>query len=691
MNDSPDSTTDKETVQVLFLPSGRRGRLPKGTTVLGAARYLGADVDSACGGRAICGRCQVLIQSGNFPKEGIVSSPEHVSPPTAAEEKYAKLRDLPAGRRLSCQARLLGDAVIDVPPESQLHRQLVRKEAERQPVDVDPLIRALPVRVEQPQLDAPSSDFTRLAEALAEEWGVHDLIPDPLALPRLQAALRADDWQVTAIIHQPHLDAAPRLIDVRAGVDEALHGLALDIGSTTIAAHLTDLHTGEVIVAKGAMNPQIRFGEDLMSRVSHAMMHEDGAAQMSAAVREAIGALAAEAAAEAGISPDSILDVAVVGNPVMHHLFLGIDPKELGQAPFALAVSEALEMPARDAGLAHGLAPAARLYTLPCIAGHVGADAAAVVLAEAPHEREEITLIVDVGTNAEIILGNRERLLACSSPTGPAFEGAEISHGQRAAPGAIERVRIDRKTLKARYKVIGCDLWSDAEGFEEALRENNIRITGICGSGIIEAVAEMFLAGIISADGRFNTALAETSEHVQARGRSFDYVLRHDEPRIAVSQEDVRAIQLAKAALYAGARLLMDRLGIDAPQRIRLAGAFGAHIDPLYAMVLGMIPDCDLEHVSSAGNAAGTGARMALVNMEKRREVEALVRRIEKIETATEPRFQEHFVAAMAFPHKTAPTPNLSRAIDLPSPAPQAGDARVNASGRPRRRNRRRS
>ncbi len=676
---------DNDTVQVLFLPSGRRGRLPRGTNLLAAARYLGADVDSACGGRAICGRCQVMIQSGNFAKEGIESSSQNVTPPTQAEKKYERLRGLIPGARLACQARLRGDAVIDVPPESQLHRQLVRKDAERRPVDVDPLLRVFPVEVERPSLEAPTSDAWRVSRALAEEWDVHVVRPDPRVLPRLQQALREGEWRVSAVLHQPHLDATPRLVDIRPGHDERLLGLALDIGSTTIAAHLTDLHTGEVLAARGAMNPQIRFGEDLMSRVSHAMMNEDGAARMTHAVREAVNELAARAAAQAGASARDIVDVAVVGNPVMHHLFLGIDPRELGQAPFALAVSEALEMPARDAGL--DLAPGARLYVLPCIAGHVGADAAAVMLAEAPHERDEYTLLVDVGTNAEIILGNRHRLLACSSPTGPAFEGAEITHGQRAAPGAIERVRIDRETLKARYKVIGCDLWSDAEGFEEELREKGLKITGICGSGIIEAVAEMYLAGVIRADGRFNTELAETSPHVRQRGaRGFACVLRAADPEIVITQEDVRAIQLAKAALHAGARLLMDRLGIDAPDRIRLAGAFGAHVDPLYAMVLGMIPDCDLDQVSSAGNAAGTGARMALVSMERRREVEDLVRRVEKVETATEERFQEHFVAAMAFPHASAPMKHLRKAIDLPERAKTAS-----AEKRPRRRaNRRR-
>ncbi|MBM3521068.1 MAG: DUF4445 domain-containing protein, partial [Alphaproteobacteria bacterium] len=305
-------------------------------------------------------------------------------------------------------------------------------------------------------------------------------------------------------------------------------------------------------------------------------------------------------------------------------------------------------------------------YVLPCIAGHVGADTAGVVLSEAPHESDEIMLCVDVGTNAEIVLGSRKRLLACSSPTGPAFEGAQISSGQRAAPGALERIRIDAETLEPRYRVIGCDLWSDEKGFEEAIAATGV--TGICGSGIIEAVAEMYLAGIINQDGLVDGGLAARSPRIEPYKRTFNYVIREGSPRIMVTQNDVRAIQLAKAALYAGVRLLMDKLEIDTVGKIRLAGAFGSHIDVKYAMVLGLIPDCDLARVQSAGNAAGTGARIALLNSKARDEIEALVRRIEKVETAVEPLFQQHFVEAMAIPHKTAAFVNLARVVRLPPP-----------------------
>ncbi len=356
-----------------------------------------------------------------------------------------------------------------------------------------------------------------------------------------------------------------------------------------------------------------------------------------------------------------MLELTAVGNPIMHHLLLGLDPTELGGAPFALTTDEAVRRPASALDL-HAPNPGARVYVLPCIAGHVGADTAGVILSEAPYEQDTVNLLVDVGTNAEIVLGNRDRLLAASSPTGPAFEGAQISGGQRAAPGAIERVRIDPETLEPRFKVIGGERWSDEPGFDMAA------VSGICGSGIIEVVAEMLLAGIISTDGVIDGGLTGRSPRIVAEGRTFSYVLHDGAPRLVITQMDIRAIQLAKAALWAGCRLLMDRFGIEAVDRIRLAGAFGAHIDPVHALVLGLVPDCDPENVTSAGNAAGTGARIALLNRAARVEIEEVVRRVEKIETAIEPRFQEHFVGAMGIPHSTEPTPRLARAVDLPAP-----------------------
>jgi uncharacterized 2Fe-2S/4Fe-4S cluster protein (DUF4445 family) len=648
--------SDKDAL-VVFSPSGKRGRFPLGTPLLQAARSLGVDIDSVCGGRALCGRCQVLVMQGEFAKHGVRSEAQNISALSDPEIRYGSRQPLPPGHRLSCSAQILGDLVIDVPPSSQLHRQVVRKAADACEIQLNPIVRLHYVEVQQPDMRDPSGDLRRLMDALEFEWRLSALTCDLSVLQGLQGALRRGEWKVTVAVR-----GGTHIIAVWAGFHEQAYGLALDVGSTTIAAHLCDLLTGEVVAASGAMNPQIRFGEDLMSRVSYAMMHAEGAAQMTAAVRGAINALAVEVAQAAGISHEQILEATLVGNPIMHHLVLGIDPVELGGAPFALATDQALTLRAADIGFA--LHPNAHLYVLPCIAGHVGADAAGMILAERPDRTAELTLLVDVGTNAEIVLGHRSRILACSSPTGPAFEGAQISCGQRAAPGAIERVRIDRDTLEARFKVIGCDLWSNEPGFEAAIATTGV--TGVCGSGIIEAVAEMYLSGIINQDGVVDGELAQRNALIVRSGRTFSYLLHRGAVPLQITQNDIRAIQLAKAALHAGIRLLMEQIGTDHIDRIRLAGAFGSHIDVKYAMVLGMIPDCDLAHVRSAGNAAGSGARIALLDATARPTIEQLVRRVEKIETAIEPRFQQHFVEAMALPHKTAAYPNLRKVVELP-------------------------
>ncbi len=664
--------TDKEPL-VVFMPSGKRGRFPVGTPLLAAARTLGVDVDSVCGGRGICGRCQVLIAEGEFAKHGVRSGSASVSDVSETELRYAKRRGLPSGHRLSCSTKVLRDVVVDVPPGSQVHRQVVRKDADAREIKLNPVVRLHYVEVREPDMQDPSGDLRRLFEALEREWKLTRLGCDYAVLGELQACLRKGGWKVTVAVHDES-----QVIAVWPGFHDRAYGMAVDVGSTTVAAHLCNLETGELAAAAGTMNPQIRFGEDLMSRVSYAMMNPGGAQQMTAAIRDALCALAAELARGAAIEPTDILELTLVGNPIMHHLVLGIDPVELGGAPFALAVDESLTLPASALGI--GVHPNARIYVLPCIAGHVGADAAGMILAERPDQAEAITLLVDVGTNAEIVLGNRERLLACSSPTGPAFEGAQISCGQRAAPGAIERVRVDPATLEPRVKVIGSDLWSDDAGFAAATARTGV--TGVCGSGIIEVIAELYLAGIITRDGVIDGALAARTDRIVADGRTFSYVLHRGEVPMKITQTDVRAIQLAKAALYAGVALLMDHLGVAKVDRIGLAGAFGSHIDTKHAMVLGMIPDCDLGQVASVGNAAGAGARIALLDASARAAIEDLVRRVEKIETAIEPRFQAHFVEAMAIPHKTAAYTELRKAVALPVPRDAATQGGPRGRGR---------
>ena len=566
---------------------------------------------------------------------------------------------------------MLGDLVVDVPPESQLHRQVVRKEADAHAIEVDPIVRLHYVEVRQPDMTDPSGDLERVLEALERDWSLAGLDCDDHVLAVLQRTLRAGDWTATVAVHD-----GSTIVGVRPGFHDRMFGVAFDVGSTTVAGHLCDLASGEVLASAGAMNPQIRFGEDLMSRVSYVMMNPGSEGDLTRAIRECVNGLTVDLCAQAGVEATDILALTVVGNPIMHHLFLGLDPTELGGAPFALATDGAVHRRAVDLDL--HVHPGARVYLLPCIAGHVGADTAGVILSEAPYDQEIVNLIVDVGTNAEIVLGNRDRLLAASSPTGPAFEGAQISCGQRAAPGAIERVRIDPQTLEPRFKLIGDDAWSDEPGFDAS------QVTGVCGSGIIEVVAEMFLAGILTTDGVIDGGLAPRTQRIVPDARTFSYVLHEGTPRLTITQQDIRAIQLAKAALYAGCRLLMDHLGIDHVDRIRLAGAFGAHIDPVHALILGLVPDCDPAQVTSAGNAAGTGARIALLNRAARAEIEDVVRRVEKIETALEPRFQEHFVGAMGIPHATEPSPRLALVVELPAPRTSGG-----ATGDDRRRRRR--
>ncbi len=650
---------------VIFTPSGKRGRFPVGTPVLHAARQLGVDLDSVCGGRGICSKCQITPSFGEFSKHGVTVAPDALTDWNAVEQRYKDKRGLLDGRRLGCQARIQGDVVIDVPPESQVHRQVVRKAVTARDIVMDPAVRLYFVEVAEPDMDEPSGDLERLADALAVQWQV---ARPRMALPvmaRLQPSLRKGQWQVTVALYQDHRGGAPEILDLWPGLYEGgLYGLAIDLGSTTIAAHLCDLVSGEVRASSGVMNPQIRFGEDLMSRVSYAMMNPTGAAEMTAAVRVALNGLVQTLTTEAGVAPASVMEAVIVCNPVMHHLLLGIDPVELGQAPFALAVSSSLTLSATELDLTT-MNPRAQVYLLPCIAGHVGADAAAVALSEEPDKSDDLALIVDVGTNAEILLGNRSRVLACSSPTGPAFEGAQISAGQRAAPGAIERIEIDPISKDPRFRIIGVDAWSDDPAFPA-----DAQITGICGSGIIEAVAELRMAGLLDASGLIGSAEQTGTARSIPEGRTHAYVI-HDGratggPLISVTQGDIRAIQLAKSALYAGARLLMDEMGVDHVDRVVLAGAFGAHISPKHAMVLGMIPDVALDKVTSAGNAAGTGARIALLNRASRAEIEATVKSITKVETAIEPRFQEHFIAANAIPHATDPFPQLAAIVTLP-------------------------
>ncbi len=658
---------------VIFQPSGRRGEVPEGAILLDAARDLGVEIESICGGQQTCGKCKILAAEGNFQKYGLQSSPDHLSPMAETERTYWERRKLGDGYRLSCAARVQGQLVINVPEESQARKQLIRKSATERVIELDPAIRQYYVNVTPSTLGDERGDWELLQAALHERFGLTDLHIDLPALQSLQDTQRAGKWSVTVSLWDDH-----EVIRVQPGYAEGAYGLAVDIGTTTVVAHLCDLRTGAVLATESTMNPQVPFGEDILSRISYIQSREDGLARLNAAIVEALNKLATRAARRAALSPDDITEVVLVGNTVMHHIVLNISPVHIGGSPFTLATYDPVETRARDLGLV-ALNRGAWVHVLPCEAGYVGADNVAVLLAEEPHHQGEIVLVIDIGTNGEILLGNREHLLSASSPTGPAFEGAQITHGMRAAHGAIERVRIDPETLTPRFRVIGEERWSDE------MPPDEIQAAGICGSGIIEVVAELFARGILLPSGKFN--LDTPSPNFRPNQRVGEYILATADQtstgrEIVITQNDIRAVQLAKAALYAGAKLLMARRGVNRLDRVILAGAFGSYISKEHAMLIGLFPDCDLKDVYSVGNAAGDGARIALLSRSKRREAREAARWVDYVETAVEMEFQNEFVAALNFPHTSDPFPHLAALLpaDVREPSTDGRRSRHRAS-----------
>jgi uncharacterized 2Fe-2S/4Fe-4S cluster protein (DUF4445 family) len=633
--------------QVIFQPSGRQGEIPEGTTILDASRFLGVGIESVCGGKKTCGKCRIRIETESVDPSGIPLLPDHLSPFTEEEGKLIGEKEQAEGFRLACAAEIRGDLLVFVPEESRTGRQVVRKEATERVISLNPAVRLFPVTLVPPDLHHPLGDYERLVTALAERFGLQRPEIDYPALLGLPSALRQGNWTVTAAIRMER-----EILAVFPGEVEEACGLAIDVGSTTVAGYLCSLRTGRIIGTESLMNPQVTYGDDVIARITYTMDHPDGMEKMRGAIIDCLNLLIRTVTGDHGLSPTDILEITLVGNTAMHHLFLGIDPRALGVSPFTPAVHRSLDIKARDLGLeAH---PAANVHILPVEAGFVGADNVGVLIAEEPYHRDEMVLIIDVGTNGEMVMGNRQRLLSASCATGPALEGAHIRFGMRAAPGAIERIRIDPETLEVVFKIIGEERWRP-----------EFRITGargICGSGIIDGVAELYRTGVIDRSGRFRTDLS-TPRLRLTDGKS-EFVIAWPEETslggaITISQKDIRSVQLAKGALYAGAKAMMKRLGITKLDRVILAGAFGSYIDKLEAMILGMFPDCDLDRVSSVGNAAGDGARIALLDRDKRREADEVARKVEYLELTLEKGFQEEFMAAMFIPHLSDAFPHL--------------------------------
>lgn len=658
---------------VILQPSGRRGYVAHGTPLRAAARNLGVEIESICAENATCGKCKVVIEEGDFARYNIRSRQKHLSPVEADEVAYfekrkrvLESRGWTIGQvRLSCQARVCGDLLVNVPEESRGNKQIVRKSASTRSIEVDPTIRQYYVQMSPATLEDPGGDWERLAGALIKAMrlvrrGEEETLPaadeltiDYHVLQELARVIRQDDWRVTVTVWMDQ-----EVIRVQPGYHETVYGVAVDIGSTTIAAYLCDLHTGEVVASSSEMNPQIVYGEDVMSRIHYTMNEPEGLANLNRAVIDGLNKVFRRAVRKAQAHTDDILEVVLVGNTTMHHLVLNLPPRHLGLAPYVPTLHRALDIKARELGL--DVNKAANVHLLPIEASFVGADSMAVVIAEEPYNQDEQWLIIDIGTNAELVLGNRDRLLCTSTPTGPAFEGAHIEYGMRAAPGAIERIEIDVETLEPRYKIIGVEEWNTSQPAATG------QVKGICGSAIIDAIAEMFRVGILDARGRF--VAAKESERIRQGEFGREYVVAWAGETsigrdIPITMRDVRQIQLAKAALYVAARLLLRKMGLERPDKILLAGGFGSYINKTNAMILGMIPDCPLENVYSIGNAAGDGARFALLNKGKRREAVTVARSIERLELPTDPDFQNQFMLALNFPHMSDLFPQIAHLI----------------------------
>jgi uncharacterized 2Fe-2S/4Fe-4S cluster protein (DUF4445 family) len=642
---------NKKQHMVIFQPSGRRGSVDDGKTIMEASRELGVDIESVCGGKATCGKCQVRIEEGYFEKYGVESKIASVSPIGEADKKLINKRQLRHNYRLACQTHIHGDIVVFVPEESRKGQQVVRKEVTARDIQLKPAVKKYYVELAQATLQDALGDFERLQKELKKRFKLDKLTIDYPVLLSLQNLIRQGDWKVTVSVWRDK-----EIIKIEPGHVARGYGLAVDIGTTTVAGYLCELTTGEVVGTDAVMNPQVAYGEDVMSRISYSVAHQDGLRQMNQAIIKGLNQVAGRAAAQAGIKRSDIVDMTVVGNTCMHHIFLNMDPRYLGKAPFAPSAHHSLDIKARDLGLK--ISPGAYVHVLPIEAGFVGADNVGVLITEEPYHQDDMVLIIDIGTNGELILGNRRKLLSASCATGPAFEGAEIRHGMRAAPGAIERVKIDPKTREVRFKVIGNEHWNtESEG---------IGAKGICGSGIFDVAAQLFTAGIIDKGGRFNADL-RSSRLRKTDGKPEFVIAWAGETAIGqdivVCQSDVRAIQLAKGAMYAGAKIMMNRLGVESLDRVALAGAFGSYIDKESAAIIGLFPDCAPENVYAVGNAAGDGACMALLNVDKRQEADVMAKQVEYVELTLEPHFDKTFIHAMLFPHMEDKFPHLKNLL----------------------------
>jgi uncharacterized 2Fe-2S/4Fe-4S cluster protein (DUF4445 family) len=675
---------DDNKAMVIFQPSGRRGEVPKNITLIEASRLLGVDIEALCGEKKVCGKCVVRIEEGHFEKYGVQSTMSHVSPWQEEEEKFISPERREKGFRLGCVTRVLDDVLVFVPEESRAGKQVVSKAARDIKIEHNPAVRVYYVEVDKPTFEDPTGDFERICRGLERDYGLKDLGIDVFTLRQLPVVLRDGNWAVTVSVWNEK-----EIIRIRPGKHEHAFGLAIDVGTTTVAAYFCNLATMEVIDTVSMMNPQCKYGEDVMARITYHMTTPDGLQRMSDDIIEGINELIDKAVAntfppkkkkkkkkgeegeaeyvevpEEGktylrLSRQDIEDITIGFNTAMHHIFLGLNPEYVGMAPFPPVLHHSLDIKARDLGI--NINSSSYMFVLPNEAGFVGADNVGVLIAEEPYKGEANQLIIDIGTNGELVLGNRHKLISSSCATGPALEGAQIAFGMRAAPGAIERILIDPETKEVDYKVIGRDTWRKYSEPKE------MKAKGICGSGILDLLAELYRSGVIAKSGVFNKKALK--EHPRFRKnpdtKQPEFVLAWAEESsidkdIVVTQKDIRQIQLAKGALYAGCKLMVKRMGLDKVDTVKIAGAFGTHVDREKALIMGLFPDCEIEMIQGVGNAAGDGCRAALLNVKKRVEANWCSRNVEYIELTVESSFQQEFMEAMQLPHMTDEFPHLA-------------------------------
>jgi len=620
--------TDDTTVR--FQPWGKDGSVPQGQTLLDAAQNLGISIESLCGGEGLCGTCKVIIDDGA----------DCLTAPSQADEQLFTDSELAAGYRLSCRAAadMSGGSVqTTVPSSSQKTGGVVLTEGIERDVEIDPAVRHYRLELPEPSLDDHVADRERLFDGLAETYGLTVSEVDRLVQQELPNRLRSGEtdegFAMTATVYRGDV-----VIDVSPGLDESVYGLAIDIGTTTVAVYLLDLRTGERLAVSSELNPQSRYGGDIMTRVRHTRRQDSGREELQTAILDGINDCIDEVTREAAIDSSDIYEAVFVGNTAMHHLFLGIEPSYVAGSPYVPANHAALDVKARELGI--DINPAGYLSWLPISGGWVGPDKVSVLLVSGHYEADELTVCIDIGTNGEISVGNRDGMWVTSAPAGPALEGAEITHGIRAQDGAIEAVDIDQETFEPVAETIGGG-----------------PANGICGSGVIDALAEMFLVGLVDRRGQFRDAVRDHRRIRENEDEVVEYVLvtaeaaevDHD---IVITQNDIREIQMAKAAIQAGTLVLLDELDVAAVERVVLAGGFGNYIDPEAAMTIGLYPDVDLELVDFLGNAAGIGAQLGLLNTTNRTEARQILDEVEYYEIAGTDIFRDHFLDAMYLPHR---------------------------------------